>query len=149
MKKLQLIAFIDNHCMRIYKQTSTWQDCKTWIFDDGVFARRWIENNPAGAFLGKGVLKIYSKFTGERPCQSVVSCFATLFKSQFGMVCSPANLLMQCNVNLFNVERKKLNTSIIPGFKEANQVRLLHFSEHHFRPCRAASDKFNEYSTGE
>ena len=44
-------------------------------------------------FLGKGVLKICSKFTGEHPCRSVISatllksqfCSATLLKSYFGM----------------------------------------------------------------
>ena len=36
--------------------------------------------------LGKGVLKIYSKFTGEQPRQSVISIkLATLLKSQFGI----------------------------------------------------------------
>ena len=30
----------------------------------------------------------------------------------------------ECNVNLFNVEKKKLNTLIIPSFKEANKVRV-------------------------
>ena len=33
-------------------------------------------------FLGKGVLKICRKFTGEKP---MLSCFATLLKSNFGM----------------------------------------------------------------
>ena len=33
-------------------------------------------------FLRKGVLKIFSKFTGEHPCQSVI---ATLLRSHFGM----------------------------------------------------------------
>ena len=51
-------------------------------------------------FLGKGVLKICSKYTGEQPCQSAISIkllcnpcqsailiklFATLLKSHFGM----------------------------------------------------------------
>ena len=30
-------------------------------------------SNPPDVFLGKGVLKICSKFTGEHPCQSVIS----------------------------------------------------------------------------
>ena len=33
-------------------------------------------------FLGKGILKICSKLTGEHPCRS---CFATLLKSHFGV----------------------------------------------------------------
>ena len=38
-------------------------------------------------FLGKVVLKICSKFTGEHPCRSAISIklLATLLKSQFGM----------------------------------------------------------------
>ena len=38
-------------------------------------------------FLGKGVLKLYRKFTGEHPCRRVIqlTCFATLLKSYFGM----------------------------------------------------------------
>ena len=35
-------------------------------------------------FLGKGVLKICSKFTGEHPCWSAI-CKTTLLKSHFGM----------------------------------------------------------------
>ena len=37
-------------------------------------------------FLGKGVLKICSKFTGEQPYRSAIlkSCEATLLKSHFG-----------------------------------------------------------------
>ena len=30
-------------------------------------------SSPPEVFLGKGILKIYSKFTGEHPCQSVIS----------------------------------------------------------------------------
>ena len=47
-----------------------------------------------GVFLGKGVLKIYSKFTGEHPCRSSISMklHATLLKSHFGMGV-PVNLL--------------------------------------------------------
>ena len=38
-------------------------------------------------FLGKGVLKICSKFTGEHPCRSVISVklLCTLLKSHFGI----------------------------------------------------------------
>ena len=44
-------------------------------------------------FLGKGVLKIYSKFTGDHPCRSAISIKfnkATLLKSHG---CSLVNLL--------------------------------------------------------
>ena len=30
-------------------------------------------SNRSGVFLVKGILKIYSKFTGEHPCRSVIS----------------------------------------------------------------------------
>ena len=33
----------------------------------------YVHKQPSRVFLGKGVLKICSKFTGEHPCQSVVS----------------------------------------------------------------------------
>ena len=39
-------------------------------------------------FLGKGVLKICSKFTGEHPCRNVISMIFTLRHG-----CSPVNLL--------------------------------------------------------
>ena len=39
-------------------------------------------------FLGKGVLKLCNKFTGEHPCQSPVSVEVTLRHG-----CSPVNLL--------------------------------------------------------
>ena len=46
-------------------------------------------SNPLQVFLGKDVLKIYSKFTGEHPYRSLVSVkllhFATLLKSHFDM----------------------------------------------------------------
>ena len=39
-----------------------------------------------GVLIGKGILKIYSKFTGEHPCQSVISI-------KLLCRCSPVNLL--------------------------------------------------------
>ena len=42
-------------------------------------------SSPSEVFLGKGVLKTFSKFTGEHPCQSVMSI------KLHG--CSPVNLL--------------------------------------------------------
>ena len=40
-------------------------------------------------FLRKGLLKIYSKFTGEHPCRSVISIIEITFRHG----CSPVNLL--------------------------------------------------------
>ena len=52
-----------------------------------------IRSSHPEVFLGKGVLKICSKFTGEYPCRSVISInFATLLITlQHG--CSPVNFL--------------------------------------------------------
>ena len=52
-------------------------------------------NCPLGTLLGKGVLKICSKFTGEYPCQSVISI---KLQSNFIEItlrhgCSPVNFL--------------------------------------------------------
>ena len=52
-------------------------------------------SSPPEVFLGKGVLKIYSKFTGEHPCRSVISI---KLESNFVEItlrhgCSPVNLL--------------------------------------------------------
>ena len=41
-----------------------------------------IRSSPSEVFLGKDVLKIYSKFTGEYPCRSVISI---KLKSHVGM----------------------------------------------------------------
>ena len=56
-----------------------------------------------GVFLGKCVLKIYSKFTGEHPCRSPISvkntCQSAILKLHFDIEialrrrCSPINLL--------------------------------------------------------
>ena len=35
--------------------------------------RKNIRSSPSEVFLGKGVLKIYSKFTGKHPYQNVIS----------------------------------------------------------------------------
>ena len=46
-------------------------------------------------FLGKGVLKIYSKFTGEYPCRSVISIkmFCNFIEITLRHGYSPVNLL--------------------------------------------------------
>ena len=46
-------------------------------------------------FLGKGVLKIYSKFTGEHPCQSAISIklLCNFIEIALRHGCSPVNLL--------------------------------------------------------
>ena len=52
-----------------------------WVFPKQY--RRQYRNSPSKVFLGKGVLKVWSNFTGEHPCQSAISI--TLLKSHFGM----------------------------------------------------------------
>ena len=49
-----------------------------------------ISSHPV-VFLGKGVLKIYSKFIGEHPCRSMISHFKYDITLRHG--CSPINLL--------------------------------------------------------
>ena len=51
--------------------------------NDTTFSR----NSPPEVFLGKSILKICIKFTGEHPCQSVIliKLLATLLKSHLGM----------------------------------------------------------------
>ena len=43
----------------------------------------YVRSSRPEVFLWRGVLKIWSKFTGEHPCQSAIC--ATLLKSHFGM----------------------------------------------------------------
>ena len=47
------------------------------------------------AFLGKGILKIYSKFTGEKPCRSAISIIlqSNFIEIALRLWCSPVNLL--------------------------------------------------------
>ena len=41
-----------------------------WFFQAKESTKR---NNRPEVFLGKGILKLYSKFTGKHPCPSVIS----------------------------------------------------------------------------
>ena len=52
-------------------------------------------SSPPEVFLGKGVLKICSKFTGEHPCRSVISIklLCNFIKIALRHGCSPVNLL--------------------------------------------------------
>ena len=50
-----------------------------------------LESSHAEVFLGKGVLKICSKFTGEHPCRSAISIKLLEIKLPHG--CPPVNLL--------------------------------------------------------
>ena len=52
-------------------------------------------SSPPGECLGKGVLKISSKFTGEHPCRSAISIKlpCNIIKIALWHGCSPVNLL--------------------------------------------------------
>ena len=52
-------------------------------------------SNPREVLLEKGVPKIYSKFTGEQPCQSAISIklLCNFIKITLRNGCSPVNLL--------------------------------------------------------
>ena len=52
-------------------------------------------SSPPEVFLGKDVLKIFSKFTGEQPCQSVISIklLCNFIEIILRHGCSPVNLL--------------------------------------------------------
>ena len=52
-------------------------------------------SSPPGVFLGKRVLKICSKFTGEHPCRSVISIklLSNFIETTLQYECSPVNLL--------------------------------------------------------
>ena len=54
-----------------------------------------IRSSHQDVFLGKGVLKIYSKFTVEHPCQSMISIqlLCNLTEIELWHWCSPVNLL--------------------------------------------------------
>ena len=86
-----------------------WNDCQVYLTDDfhyKVDQNRVIlatldslldhgRSSRPEAFLGKVVLKIWRKFTGEHPCWSVISI---KLQSNFIVItlwhgCSPANLL--------------------------------------------------------
>ena len=74
----------------------------------GVFFTHWFlllldlnyeviifRRSPLQLFLGKGVLKVRSKFTGEHPCQSAISIKlqSNCVKITLWAGCSPVNLL--------------------------------------------------------
>ena len=73
-------------------------------------------------FLGKGVLKICSKFTGEHPCQSVISIelLYNFIEIALRHGCSLINLLHifrapfpKNSVNIRNMEESNPNTLLL------------------------------------
>ena len=69
---------------------------KKWVFDKNIehpcrsAISIKLQSSRPGVFLGKGVLKICSKFTGEHPCRSAISI---KLQSTLRHGCSPVNLL--------------------------------------------------------
>ena len=54
----------------------------------------FFRSSPSEVFLGKSILKIWSKFTGEHPCRSVISIkLQSKLHFTFLHGCSPVNLL--------------------------------------------------------
>ena len=75
---------------------------KTKILARNSFFCKWFNSNASLApyrrpevFLGKGILKICSKFTGEHQCRSVISIKlqSNVIEIAFRYGCSPINLL--------------------------------------------------------
>ena len=58
-------------------ETSMQEFCKSYILETMVkknqHVSKIVRSSPPEVFLGKGVPKICSKFTGEHSCQSVIS----------------------------------------------------------------------------
>ena len=64
------------------------------MFSGDIEMQQWNERLPE-VFLGKGVLKICSKFTGEHPYRSAISIklLCNFIEIALRHGCSPANLL--------------------------------------------------------
>ena len=66
-----------------------------YLFTDYVRVDNLMKQPPSIVFIGKGVMKICSKFTGEHPCLSVISvkllCNFIEITLRYG--CSPVNLM--------------------------------------------------------
>ena len=57
-------------------------------------SKKLSRSSPRMVFLGKGVPKICSKFTGEHPCQNLISAklFCNFIEIALQHECSPVNL---------------------------------------------------------
>ena len=76
----------------------------SWVKDETISGKAvgMGKSSPPWMFLGKDVLKICSKFTGEHPCQSVISInlLCNFIEITLWPGCSPVNLL-QFSEHLF------------------------------------------------
>ena len=66
-----------------------------WLLLDYYILLELVRSRRPEMFLGKGVLKICSKFTGEHPCRSLISIklHCNFIEITFQHGCSPVNLL--------------------------------------------------------
>ena len=83
-----ILHFNDNEI----ETSDKWHDKSLGIF---ICTLQEFRSNPPEVFLGKGVLKICSKFTGEHPCRSATSIKlqSNFNESALRHGCSSVNLL--------------------------------------------------------
>ena len=74
--------------------------CTNWIniirpYSQFKVLENIVRSSPSEVFLGKSVLRICSKFTGEHPCRSAISVKlqTNFIEIALGHGCSPVNLL--------------------------------------------------------
>ena len=74
-------------CQQYWLREQICLELKVWISSFLNIRSSCTKYSSPEVFLGKGFLKIYSKFTGELPCRSVISInmYVTLLKSHFSM----------------------------------------------------------------
>ena len=70
-------------------------------------------DSPPDVLLGKGVLKLCSKFTGEHPCRSVISIklLCNFIEIALWHRCSPANLLQIFRTSFY----KNTSAGLLPN----------------------------------
>ena len=91
-RKGDLEKVSNNSCLSVSFCVTSESSWNTTICDNVLWGKSW--SSPPDVFLGKGVLKIYSKFTGEQSCWSAISIkMCHLTKITLRHECSPLNLL--------------------------------------------------------
>ena len=75
--------------------TSKWSPNKLVMLQQQRCIETTVRSSHSEVFLGKGVLKICSKFTGEHPCRSMISIklLCNFVEIALRHECSPINLL--------------------------------------------------------
>ena len=101
-----------------------------------VVASSGFRSNPPELFLGKGVLDICSKFTGQHPCWNVISIKLLCNFIEMGLRhgCSPVNLVHVFRTSypkntsgglLLRIREKELVLSIFPVILRINPFSML------------------------